>query len=673
MTDFYWLIIIERQLKIFFNGGLTSPFVLGMAKFQLNKLYTPRGDQPKAIKQLVAGFKKHSQQTLLGVTGSGKTFTIANVIEKIQKPTLVLSHNKTLAAQLYQEFQSFFPKNQVCYFVSYYDYYQPESYLPPTDTYIEKDAAINEKLEQLRLEAATSLLSRQDVIIVSSVSCIYGFGQPSDFKGESFYLKSGQTIDRQELLRKLISLQYERNDTELVAGRFRARGEIIDLVPGSGNRLIRLELKEEKLEKISELSVMNGKNLGELKEIWIYPARPFIVPAERIPQALAAIRKELKARLPKLGTVEAYRLNQRTNYDLEMIEQIGYCKGIENYSRHFDNRQPNEPPFTLLDFFKYAYGDDWLIVIDESHQTIPQLGGMYHGDYSRKKNLVDYGFRLPSAFDNRPLKFNEFEKYLKKVVYTSATPSDYEFSSSTQVVEQIIRPTGLVDPQIEVKPLSGQVEDVIKEAAKVTAKGYRTLITTLTKRMAEDLSYYFRDQGVKSVYLHSEIETLERTKILRDLRIGKYDVLVGINLLREGLDLPEVALVAILDADKEGFLRNARSLIQTIGRAARNVNSKVILYADIMTGSIKEAMAETDRRREIQLAYNKKHGITPKSIVKAIAEEEVVIEPGEKGKALELDKLIIDLEGQMQSEAEALNFEKAIELREQIESLKKKL
>ncbi|MDD2807548.1 MAG: excinuclease ABC subunit UvrB [Patescibacteria group bacterium] len=645
-----------------------------MTKFQLNNIYPPRGDQPKAIDKLVAGYDKYSRQTLLGVTGSGKTFTVANVINEIQKPTLVLSHNKTLAAQLYQEFQTFFPNNKVCYFISYYDYYQPESYLPPSDTYIEKDVMINEQIEQLRMEAATALMSRQDVIVVSSVSCIYGFGQPSDFQSESFHLKVAQKIERQSLLKKLVAIQYERNDTELRPGRFRAKGDTIDVVQGfSNNSIIRIELHHDRVEKISELHPITKKVSAKLDEIWIYPARPFVVPADRIPKAINSIRQELAARLPELDTVESYRLKQRTNYDLEMMEQLGYCKGIENYSRHFDDRLPGQPPFTLLDFFCYSFANDWLMVVDESHQTIPQLGGMYHGDFARKKNLIDYGFRLPSAYDNRPLKFDEFEKYMNHVIYVSATPSDYEAKTSQQTIEQIIRPTGVVDPPIEIKPLSGQIDDVIKEVKQVTAKGYRTLITTLTKKMAEDLSYYLQSQGMKSVYLHSEIDTMERTKILRQLRIGKYDVLVGINLLREGLDLPEVALVAILDADKEGFLRNARSLIQTIGRAARNVNSKVIMYADVMTRSIKEAISETDRRRKIQQAYNAKHGITPTTIIKSIAEEEVVIEPGEKGQAFELDKLIIDLAGQMEVAAENLEFEKAIELRDRIELLKKKL
>jgi len=641
-----------------------------MPKFKLKSSYSPKGDQPKAIKKLVSGYNKYPQQTLLGVTGSGKTFTVANIIEKIQRPTLVLSHNKTLAAQLYQEFQTFFPENKVCYFVSYYDYYQPESYLPISDTYIEKDAMINEQIERLRLEAATSLLSRNDTIIVSSVSCIYGFGQAADFEGESFHLMVGQKLERQDLLKALVKIQYERNDLELRPGRFRARGGSVDLIQGSANsNIIRISLSADGIEAIADVHRLTGKKINDLSEVMIYPAKPFIVPAERIKPALESIRQELQQRLPQLGPLEAYRLNQRTNYDLEMIEQLGYCKGIENYSRHFDQRQPGQPPFTLVDFFDYV-AKDWLMVIDESHVTIPQINGMYEGDRARKQNLIDYGFRLPSAYDNRPLKFAEFEKKLKHVIYASATPSQYELDQSSQTVEQIIRPTGLVDPIIEVKPAEGQVPDLIEEIRAIIKKGYRGLVTTLTKRMAEDLTAHLLNQGIKVQYLHSDIDTLERTKIIRDLRIGKFDIIVGINLLREGLDLPEVALVAILDADKEGFLRNAKSLIQTIGRAARNLNSKVIMYGDKMTESMKEAIRETDRRRKIQLAYNKKHGITPKSIIKAIAEEEVVIEPKEKGKELDLDKLIIDLEGQMRLAAETLEFEKAIELRDKIDKLK---
>jgi len=645
-----------------------------MAIFQLSDNYSPAGDQPEAIKGLTLGFDKFPRQTLLGVTGSGKTFTIANVIANIQKPTLVLSHNKTLAAQLYQEFQTFFPNNKVCFFISFYDYYQPESYLPKTDTYIEKDSDINKKIEQLRLEAAASLLSRDDVIIVASVSCIYGLGQPADFESESLKLRVGQKINRQDLLKSLVSIQYERNDTDLTAGKIRAKGDTIDLIQGWGGNIIRLEMFGDELEFITEVHPNSGKKVQQLDKVLIYPARPYVVPSDRIPQAMASIRQELQEQLPKLGPMEAHRLQQRTNYDLEMIEQLGYCKGIENYSRHFDQRQSGEPPFTLLDFFKYRFGKDWLMVIDESHQSIPQVGGMYHGDYARKKNLIDYGFRLPSAFDNRPLKYEEFENYLNHVIFTSATPGPYEAQVSKNTVQQIIRPTGLIDPEIFIRPVDGQIDNVLAEVEKITAKGYRTLITTLTKRMAEDLSYYMRDRGIKSVYMHSEIDTLERTEILRDFRLGKYDVLVGINLLREGLDLPEVALVAILDADKEGFLRNATSLIQTIGRAARNSESYVLMYADTITKSMKYAIAETNRRREIQMAYNKKHGITPKTISKAIADyEEAIIEPGETGKELELDELIIDLQGQMEAAAEALEFEKAIELRDKVNQLKDKL
>jgi len=641
-----------------------------MPKFQLTTPYSPKGDQPKAIKKLVAGLIKNSQQTLLGVTGSGKTFTIANVIEKTQKPTLILSPNKTLASQLYQEFQAFFPNNKVCYFVSYYDYYQPESYLPPTDTYIEKDVMINEVIERLRLEAATSLLSRTDVIVIASVSCIYGLGQPQDFAGESFHLTVGQKVNRQNLLTSLINIQYERNDLDLRSGRFRVKGNTIDLIQGSANsNIIRIELGTDKVESISDIDRVSGKFFQQLSEIFIYPAKPFIVPFDRIPKALKSIRQELKSRLPELGPMESYRLSQRTKYDLEMIEQLGYCKGIENYSRHFDGRQPGTPPFTLLDFFSYS-AKDWLLVIDESHVAIPQVRGMYFGDKARKENLVNYGFRLPSAYDNRPLKFAEFEKHLKHTIYVSATPGDYELDNSKQIVEQIIRPTGLIDPPVEIKPAVGQVNDLIIEIGKTVKKGYRALVTTLTKRMSEDLMVYLLNHKIKAKYLHSDIETLERVKIIKELRLGKFDVLVGVNLLREGLDLPEVALVAILDADKEGFLRNATSLIQTIGRAARNVESKVIMYADKITNSIKQAVRETDRRRLIQIAYNKKHNITPTSIIKAIADEQVVIEPGEKGQEFDLDKLIIDLEGRMTAAAEELDFEKAIELRDKIEKLK---
>ncbi|MBU1164658.1 excinuclease ABC subunit UvrB [Patescibacteria group bacterium] len=640
--------------------------------FELVSQYKPRGDQPQAIDKLVKGFKKYPQQTLLGVTGSGKTFTMANLIQKVGRPTLVLSHNKTLAAQLYNEFSNFFPKNKVCYFVSFYDYYQPESYMPKTDTYIEKDTSINEKIERLRMEAASSLLYRDDVIIVASVSCIYSLGPPQEFENESLSLavKKTKINGPDDLAMKLVKMQYERNDVDLKPGRFRKKGDTVDLVQGSGTTIIRIEFFGDEIESIKELHPITGSTMNLMSEIQIFPARPFAYPESTKSSAIRSIRQELGEHLLKLENIEKYRLSQRTNYDLEMIEQLGYCKGIENYSRHFDGRKPGVAPCTLLDYFKYKNGDDWLMIVDESHASLPQVRGMYEGDKSRKQNLVDYGWRLPSAFDNRPLKFNEFKKFLNHVVYTSATPSEYEIQNSGQVIEQIIRPTGLVDPSIEIRSTQGQIEDLISEVKQVVNKGYRILVTTLTKRMAEELTKYLQEADIKAEYLHSEIDTLERNEIIKNLRLAKFDVLVGINLLREGLDLPEVALVAILDADKEGFLRNARSLIQTAGRAARNVDSKVIMYADKTTHSMQEAIDETNRRRKIQQAYNKKHNITPKSIQKAIAEEEVVIEPGEKGKELDRDKVIIDLELQMRQAAEDLDFEHAIDLREKINKLK---
>lgn len=609
----------------------------------------------------------------MGVTGSGKTFTVANVIEKIQKPTLVLSHNKTLAAQLYEELQQFFPNNKVCYFVSYYDYYQPESYLPHNDMYIEKDADVNEVIERLRLETATSLMSRKDVIVVSSVSCIYAFGHPAEFADASVRISIGQRMERQSLLRTLIGMQYERNETDIRSGRFRVQGGIIDIVPGgSTDVVIRVELGDDAVIRLAEINRVTGSHVRDIENAWIFPAKPFVIPQVKIKNAIKTIREELRVRLPQLGPLEAYRLQQRTNYDLEMIEQLGYCKGVENYSRHFDGREPGTPPFTLLDFFNYI-DKDWLLVVDESHVTIPQVGGMYEGDRSRKQNLIDYGFRLPSAYDNRPLQFKEFEKYLKNVIYVSATPGEYEYQHSQQVVEQIIRPTGLIDPPIAVRPSTGQVDDAITEISRVISAGHRILITTLTKQMAEDLSLHLLQKNIKAKYLHSDIDTLERTKILRDLRLGEFDVLVGVNLLREGLDLPEVALVLIFDADKEGFLRNTRSLIQTIGRAARNVDSQVIMYADKVTDSMRRAIDETNRRRTIQLAYNEKHGITPMSIVKAIAAQEIVIEPGEQGEELRIDTVLLDLEQQMAVAAEELDFEKAIALRDRIALLKKQI
>jgi len=639
-----------------------------MPKFKVVSDYKPAGDQPQAIEKLAKGYKKYPKQTLLGVTGSGKTFTVAHLIEKVNKPTLVLSHNKTLAAQLYNELRDFFPNNKVCFFVSYYDYYQPESYLPITDTYIEKDVDINEKIEQLRLEATASLLSRDDVIIVSSVSCIYGLGKPDSYLQGSHHFKVGDKITPREIVEKLVSVQYENAENDLKAGSFRLRGDIVEIVEGAGTTVLRFEFNEEAIVNISELHPISFAKMTDLQDSWIFPARHFVVPANEQKRALEDIRRELEEQLPKLGPIEAYRLEKRTNYDLEMIQQLGYCKGIENYSRHFENRKAGEKPYTLMDYFK-AKGE-YLFVIDESHVTLPQVHGMHGGDRSRKQNLIEHGFRLPSAYDNRPLTFDEFEPYMERTVFVSATPSDYETRESGQIVEQIIRPTGLVDPEVQIKPAEGQINDVLDEVKQTIKKGYRVLVTTLTKRLAEDLTSYLKEQAVKAEYLHSEIDTLDRTRLIQNLRLGKFDVLVGINLLREGLDIPEVALVAILDADKEGFLRNTRSLIQTIGRAARNADSKVILYADKQTGSIKEAIKETNRRRQIQMEYNKKHGITPQSIVKKVQEVEETNIPEFKGKSLDRETLLIELQSAMQLAAETLDFEKAIDLREQIKKLR---
>ncbi|MBI5621916.1 excinuclease ABC subunit UvrB [Candidatus Falkowbacteria bacterium] len=638
--------------------------------FKVVSPFQPAGDQPEAITALTGGFAKYPQQTLLGVTGSGKTFTAANVIARLNKPTLVLSHNKTLAAQLYNEFREFFPENKVCYFVSYYDYYQPESYLPITDTYIEKDMKINEKIEQLRLEATAALMSRDDVIVVSSVSCIYGLGKPDNFKSSAVEIKVGSKISPEEFVSKLVDIQYENSDLELHPGNFRLRGSTVELIEGAGTTVLRIEFDEKKIAKISELHPITFNKTGDISDVYIFPARHFVFDAGSTQKALKTIRAELQERLPQLDDIKAYRLEKRTNYDLEMIEQLGHCKGIENYSRHFDGRRPGEQPYTLIDYFK-AKGD-WLLLIDESHVSLPQVQGMYGGDRSRKDNLIEHGFRLPSAYDNRPLTFTEFEKYLNHVIYISATPSEYEREHSGQIVEQIIRPTGLVDPPITVKPAEGQVKDVEREIRKTVEQGYRVLVTTLTKRLAEDLTSYLVEQNIKAKYLHSEIDTMERTRLIQDLRLGKFDVLVGINLLREGLDIPEVALVAILDADKEGFLRNERSLIQTIGRAARNVDSRVIMYADTYTRSIKAAIKETDRRRMRQEQYNTEHGITPESITKAIIVREDVILPELKGQALDAEKVLVELELQMQAAAESLDFERAIMLRDKIKELKEK-
>ena len=640
-----------------------------MTAFNLTADFVPTGSQPAAIRDLVNGLSAGERfQTLLGVTGSGKTFTIANVIEEIQRPTLVIAHNKTLAAQLYNEFRSFFPENRVEYFVSYYDYYQPESYIPKRDLYIEKDAQINPKIEQMRLAATASVLSRPDTIVVASVSCIYGLVNPENFRGLGFEVKVGDQMRRDDIIRRLVEIQFERNDIDLAPGRFRVKGDTIDIIPGYFNNVIRIELFGDEVDRISEIDRVSGQRLETMDYFFVYPARHFVVPEEEKDRAIASIQEELEAWLPNLGTLEAHRLRQRTLYDIEMIQETGTCKGIENYSRHFDGRRPGEQPYCLLDYFP----DDFLMVIDESHQTIPQVHGMYRGDYSRKKSLVDYGFRLPSAFDNRPLKFDEFSRYMRNVIFVSATPGDYELERS-RVTEQIIRPTGLVDPEVEVRPIEGQIPDVIEEIRATIERGDRVLLTTLTKRLAEELSGYLADQGIRTRYLHSEIKTIERTEIIRQLRLGKYDVLVGINLLREGLDIPEVGFVGILDADKEGFLRDARSLVQIIGRAARNVNAKVVLYADTMTDSIKKALVETERRRRMQLAYNARHGITPQTIQKPIREKEVEITDIKHVPMREIPNLIIELEAEMRAAAERLEFERAITLRDTIRKLQEKV
>ncbi len=641
-----------------------------MTKFELVSTFPPAGSQPVAIQQLVGGLTDNLQcQTLLGVTGSGKTFTMANVIAAVQKPTLVIAHNKTLAAQLYQEFCEFFPKNRVEYFVSYYDYYQPESYIPAKDQYIEKDSAINPKIEMLRLSATASLVNRRDVIVVASVSCIFGLGNPENFRNMGFEISCGQKITRSEIMSRLLDIQFERNDIELAPGRFRVKGDTIDIVPGYFNDIIRIEMFGNQVDRIIEVDKNTGAKREEMKYFYVYPARHFVVPEESKKKAIVSIRNELGEALPHLGLIEAHRLEQRTNYDIEMMEETGYCKGIENYSRHFDGRSAGEKPYCLLDYFP----EDFLLIIDESHQTVPQLHGMYNGDRSRKQTLVDYGFRLPSALDNRPLKFIEFEQYMGQVVFVSATPGPYELRHSTQVVEQIIRPTGLVDPAVEVRQTEGQTEDVIREVQKTIARGDRVLVTTLTKKLAEELSEYLADRGIRTRYLHSEIQTLERSEIIRELRLGKFDVLVGINLLREGLDIPEVGFIGILDADKEGFLRDAKSLIQIIGRAARNVNSRVVLYADTMTDSMKAAISETKRRREMQVAYNTEHHITPQTIIKPVKEKEVEVKDTKHVPKAEIPNVVIELEKQMRDAADNLDFERAIALRDQIKKLNERL
>lgn len=641
-----------------------------MTKFTLKTNFTPKGSQPDAIKQLVEGIqKKYSAQTLLGATGSGKTFSMAFVIEQVQRPTIVIAHNKTLAAQLYSEFKEFFPDNRVEYFVSYYDYYQPESYLPQRDLYIEKDADVNPKLEQMRLAATASLSSRRDVIIVASVSCIYNVGNPLDFQQLGFEIRKGHHISRNALLRRLIDIQYERNDAELMPGRFRVKGDTIDLVLGYYQNIYRIELFGDTIESIRELQKTTGETVEVLKYLFIYPAKHFVIPESRQKQAIESIKQELEERLPQLPAFEAHRLKQRTFYDLEMIQETGFCKGIENYSRHLDGRRPGEKPYCLLDYFP----SDFIMFIDESHRTIPQIHGMYHGEFSRKQTLIDYGFRLPSAMDNRPLTFQEFEQYMHSVVFVSATPGAYEVARSQQVVEQIIRPTGLVDPPVEVRKIDGQVQDLIREIRTTVKRGDRVLVNTLTKKLAEELSEYLAEQGIKTRYLHSEIDTLERSEIIRELRLGTFDVLVGINLLREGIDIPEVGFIGVLDADKEGFLRDERSLIQIIGRAARNINSKVVLYADVLTDSIRRALEETNRRRTVQLQYNIQHGITPTTIIKPIKEKVVEIKDTKHIPRKQIPAILVTLELEMKKAADELDFEKAIALRDRINRLRQSL
>ncbi|MEI6104639.1 MAG: excinuclease ABC subunit UvrB [Methanothrix sp.] len=649
-------------------------------KFHLVSAFLPTGSQPEAIEQLISGLQSEERaneragaggnfQTLLGVTGSGKTYTVANVIEKLQRPTLVIAHNKTLAAQLYNEFKEFFPENRVEYFVSYYDYYQPESYIPAKDQYIEKDSHINPKIEQMRLAATASLLSRSDVIVVASVSCIYGLGNPENFQKMGFEVKVGERISRREILGRLVDILFERNDLDLSPGRFRSKGDTIDLVPGYFNNIIRIELFGDEVERISEVDRQTGLLIDDMNYFFIYPARHYVIPEEEQKAAIETIMAELEEQLPQLGMIEAHRLKQRTLHDMEMISETGSCKGIENYSRHFDRRRAGEAPYCLIDYFP----DDFLLVIDESHQTLPQLRAMYKGDRSRKKSLVDYGFRLPSAFDNRPLRFEEFEQHMKNVIFVSATPGAYELEHSAQVVEQIIRPTGLLDPLVEIRPIEGQVRDVMTEIHLVVEKGDRALVTTLTKRLAEELTDFLAKNEIRARYLHSDIDTLERTEIIRELRLGKFDVLVGINLLREGLDIPEVGFIGILDADKEGFLRDEKSLIQTIGRASRNANSRVVLYANRMTGSIRAAVEKTEQRRAMQMAYNQEHGIVPSTIKKPIREKVVEITDTRHIPKSDIPNVIIELEAQMRAAAELLEFERAISLRDTARRLEKEM
>ena len=657
-----------------------------MDHFELVSQYAPTGDQPQAIEALVKGFKEGNQcQTLLGVTGSGKTFTMANVIEKLNKPTLIIAHNKTLAAQLYGEFKEFFPNNAVEYFVSYYDYYQPEAYVPSSDTYIAKDSSINDEIDKLRLSATASLSERRDVIVISSVSCIYGLGSPEDYLNMMIPLRPGMMKDRDELLRELIDIQYTRNEMDFHRGTFRAHGDVVEIIPAQESDMaVRVEFFGDEIDRITEIDILTGEIKRAVSFVAIAPASHYVVPMERILKATKDIEEELEERIAYFKgedkLLEAQRISERTNFDIEMLKETGFCSGIENYSRHLSGLQPGQPPYTLMDFFQ----NDFLIIIDESHKTIPQIGGMYAGDQSRKSTLVDFGFRLPSAKDNRPLSFDEFEDRIDQIMFVSATPGNYEAEHELLRAEQVIRPTGLLDPEVEVRPVEGQIDDLYGEVNKEIEKGNKVLITTLTKRMAEDLTDYMRELGIRIKYLHSDIDTLERTEIIRDMRLGVFDVLVGINLLREGLDIPEITLVAILDADKEGFLRSETSLIQTIGRAARNSEGHVIMYADKITDSMRLALDETKRRRAIQMKYNEEHGITPTtikksvrdaiSIFKKVAAEELRMEKDpESMSTKELEKLIKVIEKQMKKAAAELNFEAAAELRDKLVELKRLL
>ena len=657
-----------------------------MDHFELVSEYAPTGDQPQAIARLVEGFKEGNQcETLLGVTGSGKTFTMANVIQALNKPTLILAHNKTLAAQLYGEFKEFFPNNAVEYFVSYYDYYQPEAYVPSTDTYIAKDSAVNEEIDKLRLSATAALSERRDVIIVSSVSCIYGIGSPKDYQNMMISLRPGMEKDRDDVIRGLIDMQYDRNEMDFHRGTFRVRGDVVEIIPAyESDVAVRVEFFGDEVDRITEVDVLTGEIKRELNHIALYPASHYVVPMERILEASKDIEKELQEQVAYFKSedklLEAQRISERTNFDLEMMKETGFCSGIENYSRHLAGLKPGEPPYTLMDYF----GDDYLMIIDESHMTIPQIRGMYAGDQSRKSTLVDYGFRLPSAKDNRPLNFEEFEERVDQIMFVSATPGPYEENHELLRAEQIIRPTGLLDPYVDVRPVEGQIDDLVSEVNKEVEKHNKILVTTLTKRMAEELTDYMRDMGIRVKYLHSDIDTLERTEIIRDMRLDVFDVLVGINLLREGLDIPEISLVAILDADKEGFLRSETSLIQTIGRAARNAEGHVIMYADTITESMHHAIEETERRRKIQEQYNKENGITPQTIKKAVRDlisiskevaktEKTLEKDMESMSRKELEELIAKVQKQMKAAAAELNFEMAAELRDKMVELKKNL